>query len=112
MVTVEYDARLLWAAACVAFFGFLHLGKVSPPTSTAPAALLVGDVAILKPPSSSMVRLHLKKSKTNPFGNDINISLGMTGQDICPVTAISPTISLSIQKAKVCCLFWQVAPPC
>ena len=73
----------------VAFFGFLHLGEVVPPTSSAPAPLLVGDVEILKPPSSSMVRPHLKTSKTDPFGNGINIFLGATSQDICPVTALS-----------------------
>ena len=89
VVAVEYDARLLWAAACVAFFGFLRLGEVVPPNSNAPAPLLVGDVEILKPPSSPMVRLHLRRSKTDPFGNGINIFLGSTGQDICPVTALS-----------------------
>ena len=74
---------------CVAFFGFLLLGEVVPSTSNAsPGPLWVGDVQI-KPPSWSMVRLHLKRSKTDPFGNGINIFLGATSQDIRPVTALS-----------------------
>ena len=89
VIAEEYDARLLWAAACAAFFGFLRLGEVVPPTSNSPAPILVGDVKVLRSASSSMIRIHLKRSKTDPLGKGINIFLGATGQDICPVTALS-----------------------
>ena len=37
-----YRAQLLWAAACVAFFGFLRSGELTPSSADAPPSLTVG----------------------------------------------------------------------
>ena len=35
-----------------------------------------------------MVRIHLKQSKTDQFGKGVDIVLGKTGLDLCPVAAV------------------------
>ena len=37
-----------------------------------------------------MVLLQIKQSKTNPIGQGNVVSVGLTGQDICPVKALLP----------------------
>ena len=40
------------------------------------------------PQAPSMVRIHLKQSKTDLFGRGADIVLGRTGGDLCPVAAV------------------------
>ena len=36
----------------------------------------------------SVISVHLRKSKTSPFGNGVNLYLGKTDAAVCPVRAI------------------------
>ncbi len=85
------DKDLLWAVACTAFFGFFRLGELLPSsTSTwmAETDLAWGDVAVDSLTSPSMVQVHLKKSKTDPYGQGADVVMGVTNTAICPVKAM------------------------
>ena len=46
-----------------------------------------------------MVCLHLKKSKTDPFHQGIDIYVGATGSDVCPVNALLQYIGVRSSTA-------------
>ena len=82
---------LIWAVACVAFFGFFRLGELLPESAGAynPATSLSwGDVAVDNPERPTMVRIHLKKSKCDQFGSGADVILGRTHTALCPVAAV------------------------
>ena len=85
----EFEARLLWAACCVCFFGFFRAGELlASQGGTQLPPVQLGDVAVDDHCSPSMLRIHLKKAKTDPFGRGVEVFLGKTGQLLCPVTAL------------------------
>ena len=47
-----------------------------------------GDVAVDNQANPTMVRIHLKQSKTDQAGNGAHIVLGKTGLELCPVAAL------------------------
>ena len=85
------DGPAFWAIAVPAFFGFFRLVELlleSEASYTPSLHLSWGDVAIDYRSATSMLRIHLKKSKCDQFGNGADILLGCTGCDLCPVSAI------------------------
>lgn len=85
------DVKMLWAACCLGFFGFLRTGEMTVPSDGGydPAAHLSwGDVAIDNPATPSVVRVTIKQSKTDPFRKGVNLFLGRTGTELCPVMAL------------------------
>ena len=89
---------LLWAVCCSAFFGFFRLGELLPPSRSGvdPAGYLTwGDVAVDNQEKPTMVRFHLRRSKTDQFGRGADIVVGRTGRNLCPVTAVLHYISRS-----------------
>ena len=87
---MSYEVRLLWAACCVGFFGFLRVGEftVRNSGSLSTDILSIQDVARDATNPPSFIRLHLRCSKTDPFKHGVFIYLGATGQRICPVSAL------------------------
>ena len=73
---------MLWAASCVCFFVFFRVGEITVPTDNSYDAsrhLNFQDLAVdnqLNP---------FKYSKTDQLGSGLDIILGRTYQDICPV---------------------------
>ena len=107
----EYDNILLWAACCLAFFGFLRCGEFTVPTQTEydpEAHLSIGDVAVDSTSSPSTIQVTIKQSKTDPFRQGVQLHLGKTGTDICPVYAILPY--LAIRGPKPGPLYSQMVP--
>ena len=88
--SLSYETRLLWAACCLGFFGFMRIGECTSQSPSNPDSAIVAITDISRegknPPS--YLSVHLRKSKTDPFGSGIKIFLGSTGQRICPVAAI------------------------
>lgn len=66
------DHIMLWAAACTGFFGFLRHSHTE----------------------SSVVRLHIKQSKTDPFRQGVDVFLGQTSSITCPMQALIDYISV------------------
>ena len=91
------DNIMLWAACCTCFFGFLRSGEIMVPSLEdydSEAHLSVGDVALDNQSSPSVVRVHIKASKTDPFRKGVYVFLGSTADDLCPVAAISAYLAI------------------
>ena len=87
------DRLMLWAAACT---GFFRAGEFTVPTANAYDAevhLNLADVAV---DSHSMVRVKVKQSKTDRFRLGVDVYLGATGADVCPVQAIIQYLAVRV----------------
>ena len=88
----DFDHIMLWAACCTCFYGFLRSGEATVPSMTEydkEGHLSEGDVAIDSRNNPTVVRVHIKASKTDPFRQGVFIYLGKTGNDLCPVAAVT-----------------------
>ena len=82
---------MLWDAYCLAFFGFLHVSEFTTPNLTGynPSVhLSLQDVSIDSRENPSVLKVNIKQSKTDPFRRGIQIYLGATNSDICPIFGI------------------------
>ena len=84
--TGNSDTVMLWAAACTGFFGFLRAGEFTIPSPQ--VHLNLSDLAVDRHSNPSLFRLRIKQSKTDPFHQGVEIFLGATNTDICPVQAL------------------------
>jgi len=76
-----YFTRMMWAACCIAFFGFLHLSKFTVPSQQhydPKVHLSLSDFTVDSRNSPSMVHIYIKQSKTDPFRKGVHIYLGRT----------------------------------
>ena len=78
---------LLWATACIAFFGFLRMGEVTA-VPNGPPPILMSGVAIDSHSKPTMIKLTLGRTKSDPFGTGTTVYLGKTGVQLCPVQAV------------------------
>jgi hypothetical protein len=86
-----FDRKMLWAACCLGFFGFLRVGEMTAPgdaTYDASVHLSISDIAVDNSKSPAVVRVTIKASKTDPFRKGVELYLGKTGTTVCPVTAM------------------------
>lgn len=93
----SYSNIMLWAACCLAFFGFLRSSEftVSQQKSYDESVhLSLSDIALDSRASPKMIRVHIKQSKTDPFRQGVYIYLGKTDKEICPVTAVVPYLAV------------------
>ena len=73
------------------FGGFLHSGELTVPSHFRydPAThLSIQDVAVGYREHPTMVQLSPKSSKTDPFWRGVQIVIGSTQDDLCPVAAL------------------------
>ena len=49
---------------------------------------MVGDVVIDSHENPSHMMIHLKRSKTDPFGAGFTLHFGRTGDELCPISAM------------------------
>ena len=92
----DHDNILMWAACCLAFFGFLRCGEFTMPAKGAfdvEVHLTPSDLAVDSRHTPSVIQVTIKRSKTDPFRQGVQLYLGRTGTDICPVRAILPYLS-------------------
>ncbi len=85
------DVVMLWAACCLAFFGFMQIGELTVPDDNAYDAsthLSWGDILVDDPLSPSYMEVHLKSSKTDPFRQGISLFIGKVPSQLCPVSAM------------------------
>ena len=86
------EAKMLWAAACLAFFGFLRVGEFTAPGVSQfdeETHLSVTDVSVNNTQSPSMIFIRLKQSKTDQWRKGITIVLGRTNKSpLCPVSSL------------------------
>ena len=80
-----YDDILFWAACCTGFFGFLRSGEFTITNSKFDTRihLSMDDVRIDKLVNTSVIFLHIKCSKTDPFRQGHAIRLWVSGNVVC-----------------------------
>ena len=72
-------------------FGFFRTGEITVPSEGAYDAgthLNFADVAIDDPKNPTLMGIRLKSSKTDPFRNGVDIFLGRTKNQLCPIEAM------------------------
>ena len=88
---VTFDKTMLWAACCLGFFGFMRAGEfteVSPQKNSEPR-LAASDISVDSHENPQVLTVHLRQSKTDPFGVGAYIRLGRTSDRVlCPVSAL------------------------
>ncbi len=87
----QQDRFMLWAAFCLGFFGFLRSGEFTIPNEKAfdpEAHLCPDDIAVDSHSAPTQMRVNIKMSKTDPFRHGVQLFIGVTSDDICPVTAM------------------------
>lgn len=87
----KYDMVMAWAACCLCYFGFLRAGEITVPSEKAydPGAHLnFDDIAVNDWTNPSMLKITIKASKTDPFRQGVDIFVGKTSNDLCPVAAV------------------------
>ena len=93
----SYHNIMMWAACCMAFFGFLRCNEFTVPAQIGydPAVhLSYSDVAVDNRDYPTMVVISVKQSKTDPLRSGAQITLGATEDDICPVKALMPYLAI------------------
>ena len=87
----DYNSILMWAVCCTAFFGFLRCSEFTVPKEqdyNPTVHLSYADVAVDCKKDPQILQIHIKQSKTDPFRKGVKLSLGRTGGEVCPVSAI------------------------
>ena len=88
---------MLWAACCTCFFGFLRSVEATVPSilSYNPVVHLpIMDASLDSAEDPRTVVVHIKASKTDPFRTGVNIFLGKTSMELCPMSALLTYISV------------------
>lgn len=89
--STSHTNRLVWAACCTGFFGFLRVGEFLVPDGVPyePSThLSLADVALHQTPPTWHFSVRIKVSKTDQFREGAQAILGATGAELCPVTAL------------------------
>ena len=90
-MTSDLTNNMLWSAATSCFFNFLRSDEVTIPNSSnydPSAHLNFADISEDNSAMPSIVQVRTKASKTDPFRQGVNVHIGRTGNDLCPVTAL------------------------
>ena len=94
----KFDNIMLWAASCVCYFDFLCSGEVTIPSEAAydkAVHLNMEDIAVDNVANPSTVKVVIRASKTDQFRKGVDIHLGRTQNELCPVEAILAYIACS-----------------
>ncbi len=82
---------LLWAAACMCFYGCLRAGEALVPERVAfdpKVHLTWDDVSVDSYEQPRVLNVRIKESKTDRLRRDATVTIGWTGKWLCPVNTI------------------------
>ena len=88
---LTYGSRMLWAACCTGFHGFMRSGEFTVPTVqefNPEIHMTIYDVAIDSHSNPQTISIRVKRSKTDQFGEGSFIFLTRTDSALCPVMAL------------------------
>ncbi len=86
---LSQDQVMLWAASTVCFLRARELRLTMPSTQPPVEDITVDDIA-----NPSMLKLHLKASKTDPFRKGVDVVVGRTQDKLCPIAATLAYLAL------------------
>ena len=92
----DYDNLMMWAACCIAFFGFLRCSEFTTPSQQeydTQVHLQYEDVAVDCRNNPGMLTVWIKQSKTYLFRQGVTLWLGKTDCAVCPVTGNLPYLT-------------------
>ena len=104
----SFNGCMLWAAACMCFFGFLRTGEVVVPSLSlydAETHLSTGDIKLDSTDKPTCLMVHIKASKTDIFRKGNTVYLGIMGTELCPVAAIVNYMVLPKEQARSMAFF-------
>ena len=104
----SFNGRMLWAAACMCFFGFLRTGEVvisSQALYDAEIHLSIDDVKLDNRDKPSYLLVQIKASKTDVFCKGSTVYLGVTRTELCPMAAIVNYMVLSRENSMTSAFF-------
>ena len=93
---IKRDNKMLWAACTLCFFGFFRVGELMSSSTSSydpETQLTFRDIAIDNVKSPTLLQVHLKASKTDPFREGVDVYVGKSGNDIYPISAMSVYLS-------------------
>ncbi len=85
------DSAMLWAAASLCFFGFFRSGELTTPSESGydeGAHLSFHDVSVDNLAEPQVLQVRVKASKTDPFRTGVDVFVGRTNCNKCPVAAV------------------------
>lgn len=95
----DYNNILLWAACCLAFFAFLRAGEFTTNEKFDPEVhLMPEDIELDDCANPSVLKISIKKSKTDQTREGVSLYVGKTGNELCPVAALLPFLVIRNQK--------------
>lgn len=101
------NTKMIWVASCLAFFRFLRVGEMTAlEDGSFDSAMHLGfsNITVDSLTSPSFIRVTIKQSKRDPFRRGVDLFLGRTQTDLCPVAAILSY--LAVRGAGPCPLFY------
>ena len=93
----SYFNIMIWAACCLAFFGFLCVSEFTVPAYNQyddACHLSFSSISIDSRVNPQQLKITIKQSKTNPFRKGVSVFLGATGKNLCPVRGILPYLAI------------------
>ena len=82
---------MIWATSCLYYFVVLLAGEITVLSKGAydqDAHLNFADVAVDNVSNASMIKVTMKASKTDQFRQGVDIIIGRTFNELCPVVAV------------------------
>ena len=79
---------MVWAACCLCFFAFLRAGEMTVKAYDASVHLSVQDISVDDSKNPSILRVWIKQSKTDHFRKGVDLYVGKTASQLCPVAAM------------------------
>lgn len=87
----QYEQLLIWAACCLGYFAFMRSGELTIPagvTFDPTIHLTPKDITVDDIHQPTILRIHLKASKTDVTRQGVDLFVGRTRNSLCPVVAM------------------------
>ena len=92
-----HDARMLWAAITIAFFGLLRSSEYTCPSHNTQLSSTLLTSHVVFASDYSHATLHLPFSKTDQFGVGTTVELFALQSPLCPVSALAHFLAVRNQ---------------
>ena len=97
----DFDHIMLWAACCLCFYGFLRSEEITVPSETdydSSVHLNMADISVDDSNNPTVVKVKIKASKTDQFRKGVDIFVGRTHNQLCPVEALMSYVACRGQE--------------